>query len=365
MNYTKKLALLAALLAVLLAACGGAAPETEAPTVEEADVESAADLEAVKDYAREQAELMKAATADLEATAQSYYDIVAGYDFDYQAVWDAEGETLAELIFTARDQWLQASTHYELDEGIVAGVPSLAYYDTWIDAGPSGEEDPAEAIEWQLELPDGSVLRSPGNFFHHLTEPTLWVTNADFTALEADLDGNGEIEFTEGLPEANIFLGATAGLDDATQEMLDAINEWVPTEQDAFTALVVMVPTMNEYFEQWKLSAYVAGSETEEASFVAVSRLFDINGILTGLDYTYENVGVLVENEDPELFTQIDVGLDELLAYVNDLYRQEIDGKVFTAEEADLFGTEAQDRATEIAGQVAQAAALLGIEIEE
>lgn len=363
MTHLKKLALLAALCALLLAACGGTV--ADAPADEDAATQSAADLEAVKDYAREQAELMKAATADLEATAQTYYDTLASYDFDYEAAWDAEGDALAALIFTAREQWVEASTHYELDEGIVAGVPSLAYYDTWIDAGPSGEEDPAEAIGWQLELPDGTVLDSPGNFFHHLTEPTLWVTNPEFTAMATDLDGDGEIEFTEGLPEANIFLGATAGLDDATQEMLDAINEWVPTEEDAFTALVVMVPTMNEYFEQWKLSAYVAGNDTEEASFVAVSRLFDINGILTGLDFTYENVGVLVENEDPELFTQIDVGLDELLAYVQDLFQQEQAGKVFTAEEADLFGTEAQERATEIAGQVAQAAALLGIEIEE
>lgn len=360
-----KLGLLAGLVALLLVACSPAAEPADEPQQQEESMSSMADLEAVKAYAREQAELMKVATADLEATAQSYYDTLASYDFDYQAAWDAEGEALAEMVLTAREQWLEASTHYELDEGIVAGVPSLAFYDTWIDAGPSGEEDPAEAIDWQLDLPDGRVLESPGNFFHHLTEPTLWVTSDEFKGLDADLDGNGTIEFTEGLPEANIFLGSTAGMDDATQEMLDAINDWVPTEQDAFTALVVMVPTMNEYFEQWKLSAFVAGSDTEEAAFVAVSRLFDINGILTGLDFTYANVGILVEEVDVDLHTQIDTSLDELLAYVNDLYTQERDGRVFTADEADLFGTEAQDRATEIAGQVAQAAALLDIEIED
>jgi hypothetical protein len=38
---------------------------------------------------------------------------------------------------------------------------------------------------------------------------------------------------------------------------------------------------------------------------------------------------------------------------------------VFTAEQADLFGTEAQSKATALSGQVAQAAALLNVEIEE
>ena len=45
----------------------------------------------------------------------------------------------------AKEHWLLASGHYELSEGIVAGVPSLSYFDTWLDAGPSGEEDPAKA----------------------------------------------------------------------------------------------------------------------------------------------------------------------------------------------------------------------------
>lgn len=371
MNLTKRLAIALVLFAMLLAACGSAADSADTTAEEPAAPEApaadagAADLAAVKDYALEQAVLMKAATAELAGTAQAYFDIIEANGFDYEAAWAASADELTSLIADAKAQWLDSSLYYELDEGIVAGVPSLAFYDGWIDAGPSGAEDPEEAIDWQLELPDGRVLDKPGNFFHHLTEPTIWATNPDFTGLAVDLDGDGEVEFAEGLPEANIFLGATQGLDEATAEMQAAIEGWEPTLSDAFTALVVMVPTMNEYFEQWKLSAYVAGSDTEEASFVAVSRLFDINGILNGLSVTYENVGVLVENEDPDLHAQIDSGLSELVDYVGDLYEQETNGKVFSAEEADLFGTEAQDQATAVSGQVAQAAALLDIEIQE
>ncbi|MBE2182161.1 MAG: EfeM/EfeO family lipoprotein, partial [Anaerolineae bacterium] len=52
-----------------------------------------------------------------------------------------------------------------------------------------------------------------------------------------------------------------------------------------------------------------------------------------------------------------------LHAYVADLYSSEQDGRVFTAEEADFYGSEAQDRADNITGQIAQAAALLNIEL--
>ena len=54
---------------------------------------------------------------------------------------------------------------------------------------------------------------------------------------------------------------------------LAAIDAWEPTLEDAFMALVTMIPTMNEYFEQWKLSAFIQGDEFQETAFVAVSRL--------------------------------------------------------------------------------------------
>jgi hypothetical protein len=38
---------------------------------------------------------------------------------------------------------------------------------------------------------------------------------------------------------------------------------------------------------------------------------------------------------------------------------------VFTPEEADVFGSEAQDRAQAITGQIAQVAALLSVELPE
>jgi hypothetical protein len=326
---------------------------------------SEADLTAVKQYALDNAQQMKQGTVQLVTTAQAYYDLVASNDFDYQAVWDNHAAEITPLMADTKEAWLLASTHYELDEGIIAGVPSLAFYDVWIDAGPSAEEDPAEAYEWTLELPDGRSLQSPGNFFHSLLEPTIWGTNPAFTGLAVDLDGDGSLELGETLPDANMLLGAAQGLDGATDEMITAVTNWQPTLSDAFTALVVMIPTMNEYFEQWKLSSYIAGNQAEEVAFVGASRLFDINGILNGLDVTYDNVAHLVAESDPNLHGQIADGFSDLRGYVGDLYTQEQNGTHFSAEQTDLFGTEAQGKATALAGQVSQAAVLLDITIAE
>ncbi|MEM9774758.1 MAG: ABC transporter substrate-binding protein, partial [Chloroflexota bacterium] len=167
------------------------------------------------------------------------------------------------------------------------------------------------------------------------------------------------------MPEANLMLGAATGLDVASGKLIDSIDAWEPTLEDAFTAMVVMTPTMNEYFEQWKLSSFVSGDSAEEAAFVGQSRLFDVVNILNGLNVTYDNVAVLVEGADGALDEQISAGYTDLRAFVGDLYDQELDGNVFSPEEADLFGTEAQDKATAISGQVAQAAAQLSIAVDE
>jgi hypothetical protein len=126
-----------------------------------------------------------------------------------------------------------------------------------------------------------------------------------------------------------------------------------------------MVPTMSEYFGQWKESRFVRGDNATAQSFNVVSRLSDIKDILGGLDVIYAGVEPLVATADTAQSQQTDQELDELIAFIGDLYAQEQAGNSFTAEEADTLGNEAQERATAIAGQVSQAAAQLGITIEQ
>ena len=107
----------------------------------------------------------------------------------------------------------------------------------------------------------------------NLTEPAYYGTIDEFVGLRVDLDGDGTEEFGEVLPEAKHRPGAIRRLDDATTELQTAVNEWEPTIEDTFTALTTMIPTMNEYFEQWKLSPSSPATPRPRPSFVAISRL--------------------------------------------------------------------------------------------
>jgi hypothetical protein len=77
-------------------------------------------------------------------------------------------------------------------------------YDLIIDAGSSAKEDPKSAVPFDLELPNGKVLKKPGNFFG-LVETSLYGTNREYVAkgVRPDLDGDGKVRFGEALPDAN------------------------------------------------------------------------------------------------------------------------------------------------------------------
>ncbi|MER3439654.1 MAG: EfeM/EfeO family lipoprotein [Chloroflexota bacterium] len=321
------------------------------------------DLSALNAYLTEQVGQLQIWSAALVETAQAYYDRLAAYQSDYAAAWANDRTALADLITKARDQWRKASTAYEMSEGLVAGVPSLAYFDTLLDAGPSGTEDPKNALDWKLTLPDGRVLDKPGNLFHSLTEPALWGTEPAFVGMQADLDGDGQLRVSDVLPEANVVLGSVKALSEGANRLADAVGDWEPTIEDAFTALVTMLPTMSDYFEEWKQSAYVAGANATEASFVGQSRLVDISGIINGLDVTYDALDPVVSRVSPDLSQQIDAGFARLASFISDLLKQEQAGKRFTGEEADLLGAEAQNQAATLAGLVSQAIALLGVQV--
>jgi hypothetical protein len=265
--------------------------------------------------------------------------------------------------------WIEGNPYYERMEGIVAGTPSLAEFDVILDAGSSAVEDPASAVPFDLTLPDGRELAQPGNLYN-VTEGALWGTLPEELAAEVpstpvDLDGDGTVEFGEVLPDAALMSAAATAFDGYANELAAAGEAWRPSASDAFTALVVMVPTMSEYFGQWKESRFVTGESSSSESFNVVSRLSDIRDIISGLEVVYAGVGPLVATVDEAQSEQTGRELTDLGAFIGDLHDQEQSGNSFTPEEADTLGSEAQDRATAIAGQVSQAAAELGIPIEQ
>ena len=126
-----------------------------------------------------------------------------------------------------------------------------------------------------------------------------------------------------------------------------------------------MVPTMTEYFGQWKESRFVQGDDAGSDAFNVVSRLSDINDIISGLGVVYDGVEPKIAEADQAAAEQTGEELEELGAFIADLRRQEEDGRRFTPEQADQLGSDAQARAEAVAGQVSQHAAQLGIEIQQ
>ena len=98
---------------------------------------------------------------------------------------------------------------------------------------------------------------------------------------------------------------------------------------------------------------------------MAISRLADIQDILGSLQIVHQNVSPLIQSANAAEDAQIGKGLADLRSFVADVYQKEQSGQRFNAEDADLLGKEAQDRATAITGQITQAAAKLNIKIEE
>jgi hypothetical protein len=349
---------------VAIAGCGGGdedAPESAA-TQEPAAAQT--DLRPIKDYLLDHSSRLAADTAKLSSQADEYYALAKSADFDYATLLADKRDEVAALVGDMQKTYIDANPAYEEMEGVVAGVPSLADFDVIIDAG-GDKSDPENAVPFSIKTPAGKTFEQPGNFFG-LIETSLWGTEPEYAAkgVEPDLNDNGKVEFGEAVPDADFLVAAAKDFATNAKDLDEAANAWQPNEQDAFTALVVMTPTMSEYFESWKNSRFVAGAKSDQSTFVAASRLQDIAGILNGLVLVYDSVEPSVSKASAEQAKQTGSDLKALHEFAVDLRDREASGKTFTAEEADTLGSDAQDRAEAIAGQISQAAGELGIKLE-
>ncbi len=356
-----------AVAAAALAGCGGGdnASSDDAPPAT-TTASASADLDGVKEYLLDHTERLTAFTGQFQADAARYQQLATAAGGDDQRLWRGNAAEVRPLVQRLKSGWIAGNPYYERVEGVVAGTPSLAEFDVILDAGSSAAEDPESAVPFDLTLPEGKVLKQPGNLFN-LTEGALWGTLPDDLpqSTPVDLDGNGRAQFGEVLPDAGLISSAAEAFDKYATDLDREARAWTPTESDAFTALVVMVPTMSEYFGQWKESRFVAGQGSDSESFNVVSRLSDINDILSGLDVIYTGIKPRVATVDPAQAEQTDRELADLEAFIGDLHERERAGETFKPEQAEALGVEAQDRGTAIAGQISQAAAALGVEIAQ
>lgn len=352
----------------ILSACGAVLTPAASPTPPAAQpaASAQADLTGLKQYLLMKATALRDHTAGLQRAAGQYYDLAKSTDFDYKALWETHRAEVRTILLEARKEYLAANPAYETMEGIVGGVPVLAQFDVDIDAGSAASEDPSSAVSFDVALPDGRTLEKPGNFFY-LAEATLWGTNAAWVVqdIQADLDGDGTVAFGEVLPDAVVLKGIADGFAAMSADLLSSAEAWQPTVSDAFTALVVMTPTMDELFGAWRDSRSVSGKNASSQQFVATSRLQDIVDIISSLQVIYQTVEPMIAQADAAQAQQARTALANLHSFVDEIRQKEAAGKRYTPEEADLLGSEAQNRATAITGQISQLAAMLQVPIAE
>ncbi|HWM53952.1 MAG TPA: hypothetical protein VNO20_00985 [Solirubrobacterales bacterium] len=353
------LTLVALALAAFAAGCGDdGSDETTAEA-------SAAQLEPVKQYLTDHSAELVEQVEVLGENADEYYALAESVDFDYQRLLSEHGDEVEQILADSKDAFVTANPAYEEMEGIVAGVPRLAQYDVDIDAG-SDASTPEDAVSFSLTTPSGKQLKQPGNLFF-LTETALYGTNPELQAkgVQPDVDGNGKVEFGEGLPNADVYKATLDEFEQQAKSLDQDAQEFEPTPSDALTSIVIMTPTMSEYFEAWKNSRFIAGEDAEELGFVATSRLSDIADILGGILVTYDGMEAAIAAENPQQAKQTRKELKELVAFASDLRDREAGGEQFTAKQADALGAQAQAQAEAIAGQVTQAAKQLEVELQE
>ena len=347
-------------LATGLSACGDG--DSEEST---AAGNGAAELAPVKTYLTDHSAELVEQVRLLQENADEYYELAKSVDFNYAQLLKEHGDEVEEVLADSKDVFVVANPAYEEMEGIVAGVPRLAQYDVDIDAG-SDAKTPEDAVSFTLTMPNGEKFKQPGNLFF-LTETALYGTNPNMApeGYTQDVDRDGKEEFGEGLPDANIYKATLDEFARQAESLDEDAQEFEPTPSDALTSIVVMTPTMSEYFEAWKNSRFIAGEGAEEQGFVATSRLSDIADILGGILVTYKGVEPMIAAENPQQAKQTRKELQSLVDFASDLRDREAEGEKFTAKQADALGAQAQAQAEAIAGQVTQAAKQLEVELQE
>lgn len=312
----------------------------------------------VKDFEMEHAQKLHQQADVLKDLAEDYYEDIKGFHFNYDKAWSVNKEDLTKDIEAMKRAWLEASNNYEIMEGLVAGMPQTVKFDLILDAGIPASEGDEDVAPHDLQCQGGKIYKRPGNFFHNLLEPTLWGTHQDYIGKKVDLNNDGQITRGEALPDSTWLRCVTRGFDHHAEELLETVSGLNMTLTDVFTAELTMIPTMGDYFEDWKNSRILGKSE----AFIALSRLFDIKGISGGLKVAYESaIHPKLKNVDPKLDNQIRLAFYDLVSFVDNAYMEEESGHIFKPADADAYSGEAQNMADKLSALIAKAAKKLDI----
>jgi len=241
---------------------------------------------------------------------------------------------------------------YETVEGIVAGVPSLSAYDTSLDAGVPESKGPENVAPVVLDLGNGKKIDKQGCLFTYIIEPMLWSGDKRWVT---PVDGG-----QKSLPRPEVLTAAAKDVNKKLGELLADAKSWNASVSDCFGAMVVMTPTLSDYFEDWKESRY---AKEKSGRFQAVSRVSDMRGIMGSCQVMYEAVEKKVAEKDKSLAKSVDSGFKGIMSFIDKIGEREKEGEI-KGPEIDELATQAKEKTDKIVPQIQQSAAVAGVKIE-
>lgn len=309
---------------------------------------AADEVASVKKYLVNTVTKMQEASQDFVKNADAYAAIIAANKENYSVAYQSQPKQIDDLISKMQDNYKAMDSYgYETVEGIVAGVDSLALYDIYLDAGVPKSEGLEDVAPVVLDLGNGKKIDREGSLFTHIIEPALWNGNPKWGV---------EISKTKTLPRAEVLVASAKDVNAKIGTLLADSKAWNASVSDCFGAMIVMTPTLSDYFEDWKESRF---SADKSGKFQAVSRISDMTGIMSSCDVMYKAVKDDLATKDKALAKSINLGFNDILNFLDQLDKREKAGKI-TASEIDELAEQAKEKTDKLVPQIEQGSALLG-----
>ena len=307
----------------------------------------------VKSYLLQKLEKMTTASEDFVKNSEGYSALVADHGGSVEAAYKADPKQMQKLVAKLQDDYkAMDSFGYETVEGIVAGVPSLADYDIYLDAGVPASEGPEGVAPVVLVPVNGEKIDKQGSLFTYIIEPMLWSGDKRWVV---SVDSG-----KKSLPRPEVLSAAAKDANKKLGELLADAKSWNASISDCFGAMVVMTPTLSDYFEDWKESRY---SKEKSGRFQAVSRVSDMRGIMGSCQVMYEAVEKKVAEKDKSLAKSIDSGFKGIMSFLDKIDAREKEGEIKGAE-IDELATQAKEKTDKLVPQIQQGAAVIGVKVE-
>ena len=314
------------------------------------DVQTAA---SVKSYLLKSLEKVTEASQDFVANSEAYSALIAANGGSIEAAYKAEPKKIEQLIAKMQENYkAMDSFGYETIEGIVAGVPSLADYDIYLDAGVPASEGPEDVAPVVLDLGNGQTIDKQGSLFTYIIEPMLWGGDSRWVT---PVDGGKKL-----LPRPEILAAAANDVNKKLGELLADAKAWNASVSDCFGAMIIMTPTLSDYFEDWKESRY---AKEKSGRFQAVSRVSDMRGIMGSCQVMYEAVEGQVAEKDKSLAKSVGAGFKGIMSFLDKIEKREKQGEIRGAE-IDELATQAKEQTDKLVPQIEQSAAVVGVKVE-